>query len=119
VVDEAPGDRLQAVIDSYLSLRHYNRPETGCLVAALGSEVSRQPPAVKEAVTAGQRKCLEFLSGIAPGKTKAMRSKQAIIALAAMVGGMILARGSCEPKLRQEILDTVAESVPNSVRATS
>lgn len=118
VVDEAQGDRLEAVVDSYLSLRHHNRPETGCLVAALGSEVSRQPAAVKEAVTAGQQKCLEFLSGIAPGKTKALRSKQAIIALAAMVGGMVLARVS-GPQLCQEILDTVAESVPNSVQATS
>ena len=119
IVDEAPGDRLEAVVDSYLSLRHHNRPETGCVVAALGSELSRQPSAVKEAVTAGQQTLLEFLSGIAPGKTKALRRKQAIIALAAMVGGMILARDTSEPQLRQEILDTVAESVPNSVRATS
>ena len=86
---------------------------------ALGSELSCQPSAVKEAVTAGQGKVLDFLSGIAPGKTKALRRKQAVIALAAIVGGMILARGTSEPQLRQEILDTVAESVPNSVRATN
>jgi TetR/AcrR family transcriptional regulator, transcriptional repressor for nem operon len=119
VADEAPGDRLKALVDSYLSLRHHNRPESGCLVAALGSELARQPSPVKEAVTIAQQKIFEFLSGIAPGKTKASRRKQAIIALAAMVGGMILARGISEPQLRQEILDTVAESVPNSVRAAS
>jgi TetR/AcrR family transcriptional regulator, transcriptional repressor for nem operon len=119
VVDEAPGDRLKTMVDFYLSLRHHNRPETGCLLAALGSDLSRQPSTVKEAVTVGQRKILDFLSGIAPGKTKALRRKQAVIALSAMVGGMILARGTSEPQFRQEILDTVAESVPNSVRATS
>jgi TetR/AcrR family transcriptional regulator, transcriptional repressor for nem operon len=119
VVDEAPGDRMEALADSYLSLRHYNHPEKGCLVAALGSELSRQPSAVKDAITAGLENRLEFLSGIAPGKTKALRRKQAIIALAGMVGGMILARGTSDPQLRQELLDTVAESVPNSVRATS
>jgi TetR/AcrR family transcriptional regulator, transcriptional repressor for nem operon len=119
VVDEAPGDRLETLVDFYLSLRHHNRPETGCLLAALGSDLSRQPAAVKEAVTVGQRKILDFLSGIAPGKTKALRRKQAVIALSAMVGGMILARGTSEPQFRQEILDTVAESIPNSVRATS
>jgi TetR/AcrR family transcriptional regulator, transcriptional repressor for nem operon len=117
VVDEAPGDRLEALADFYLSLRHHSHPGAGCLLAALGSELSRQPSAVKEAATVGQRKSLEFLSGIAPGETKALRRKQAIIALAAMVGGMTLARGTSEPQLRQEILDTVAESVPNSVRA--
>ena len=119
VVDEAPGDRMEALADSYLSLRHYNHPESGCVVAALGSELSRQPSAVKDAMTAGLEKRLEFLSGIAPGKTKALRRKQAIIALAAMVGGMILARGTSDPQLRREFLDTVAESIPNSVRATS
>jgi len=119
VSDDAPGDRLEALVDFYLSLRHHDRPEAGCLVAALGSELSRQPSAVKEAVTVGQRKAIEFLSRIAPGKTKVLRRKQAILAFAAMVGGMIMARGTSEPQLRQEILDTVAESVPNSVRATS
>ena len=119
VVDEAPGDRLETLVDSYLSLRHHNYPETGCPLAALGTELSRQPAAVKEAVTEGQRKMLDFLGGIAPGKTKAQRRKQAIIALAAMVGGMTLARGTSDPQLRQELLNTVAESVPNSVQAVS
>lgn len=119
VVDEAPGDRLETLVNSYLSLRHHNRPETGCLLASLGSELARQPSAVKEAATVGQQKILDFLSGIAPGKTKALRRKQAVIALAAMVGGMTLARGTSDPRLCQEILDTVAESVPNGVRVAS
>jgi TetR/AcrR family transcriptional repressor of nem operon len=118
LADEAQGDRLKAVVDSYLSLRHHNRPETGCLLAALGTELSRQPLAVKDAVTVGQQKFLDFLSGIAPGKTKALRRKQAVVALAAMVGGMTIARASSDPQFRQEILDTVAESVPNCVRST-
>jgi TetR/AcrR family transcriptional regulator, transcriptional repressor for nem operon len=119
VVDEAPGDRLEYLVNSYLSLRHHNHPETGCLLAALGSDLSRQPSAVKEAATVGQRKFLDFLSGIAPGKTKALRRKQAVVAFAAMVGGMTLARGTSDPQLRQEVLDTVAASVLNSVRAAS
>ena len=110
---------MEALADSYLSLRHYNHPESGCVVAALGSELSRQPSAVKEAVTVGQRKILDFLSGIAPGKTKALRRKQAVVALTAMVGAMTIARATSDPLFRQEILGTVAESVPNSVRATS
>src|ERR1700722_2111301 len=109
VVDEAPGDRLETLVNFYLSLRHHDHPETGCLLATLGTEVSRQPLAVKEAVTMGQRKILDFLSGIAPGKTKALRRRQAVIALAAMVGGMTLARGSSDAQLRGEILDAVAK----------
>jgi hypothetical protein len=86
VVGEAAGDRLDTSVDSYLSLRHHNHPEMGCLLAALGTELLRQPAAVKEAVTAGQRKMLDFLVGLAQGKTKVQRRKQAVIALAAMIG---------------------------------
>jgi TetR/AcrR family transcriptional repressor of nem operon len=112
VVDEASGDRLQALTAFYLSPNH--RPDKGCLMASIGSEISRQPEAVKEAVTAGQREVLEFLSAIAPGKTKALRRQQGIAALAAMVGGMILARGTSDPELRQEFLDTAAAFLPSS-----
>jgi len=117
VVDEASGDRLQALTAFYLSPNH--RPDKGCLMASIGSEISRQPEAVKEAVTAGQREVLEFLSTIAPGKTRALRRQQAIAALAAMVGGMILARGTSDPQLRQEFLDTAAAFLPSSEPADS
>jgi TetR/AcrR family transcriptional repressor of nem operon len=118
IADDATGDRLEAVVHSYLSLRHHDHPETGCLVAALGGELSRQPPAVKDAVTDAGRQMIDFLSGIAPGKTKALRRKQAIVVLASMAGGMILARMTSDSELREEILKNVAHAVPNSVRAT-
>jgi TetR/AcrR family transcriptional repressor of nem operon len=117
VVDEASGDRLQALTAFYLSPHH--RPDKGCLMASIGSEIARQPETVKEAVTVGQRQVLEFLSAIAPGKTKAQRRQHAIAALAAMVGGMILARGTSDPELRQEFLDTAAAFLPSSGPADS
>jgi TetR/AcrR family transcriptional repressor of nem operon len=117
IADDATGDRLDAVVHSYLSLRHHDHPETGCLVAALGGELSRQPPS-KEAVTDAGRQMIDFLSGIAPGKTKALRRKQAIVVLASMVGGMTLARMTSDSELRGEILKNVAHAVPNSVSAT-
>jgi len=117
VTEDAQGDRLEAMVNYYLSMLHHDRPGTGCLLAAVGADLSRQPSAVKNAVTVGQRLCIDFLSGIAPGKTKALRRKQAIIALASIVGGMTLARMTSDNELRVEILEDVAESVPNGVRA--
>ena len=118
IADDATGDRLEAVVHSYLSVRHHDHPETGCLVAALGGELSRQPRPVKDAATNAGRQMIDFLSGIAPGKTKALRRKQAIVVLASMAGGMILARMTSDNELREEILKDVANAVPNSVRAT-
>ena len=115
IADDATGDRLDAVVHSYLSLRHHDHPETGCLVAALGGELSRQPPSVKEAVTDAGRQMIDFLSGIAPGKTKALRRKQAIVAFASMVGGMTLARMTARGELRLEILKDVVHAASNGV----
>jgi TetR/AcrR family transcriptional repressor of nem operon len=115
IADDATGDRLEAVVHYYLSLRHHNHPETGCLAAALGCELSRQPSLVKEAVTEGERQIIDFLSGIAPGKTKALRRKQAIVAFASMVGGMTLARMTSDGELRHEILKDVAHALSNQL----
>jgi TetR/AcrR family transcriptional regulator, transcriptional repressor for nem operon len=118
IADDATGDRLEAVVHYYLSLRHHDHPETGCLAAALGCELSRLPSSVKDAVTDGERRVIDFLSGIAPGKTKTLRRRQAILAFALMVGGMTLARMASDGELRQEILKDVAHVVSNCVSTT-
>ncbi|WP_051978883.1 hypothetical protein [Edaphobacter aggregans] len=61
---------------------------------------------------------IDFLGGVAPGKTKALRRRQAIVAFASMVGGLTLARMTSDGELCREILKDVAHSVPGSVRAT-
>src|SRR5262249_17796022 len=42
-----PGRGLEAIVGSYLSDRHVEHPETGCSLAALGSETRRQSPALR------------------------------------------------------------------------
>jgi TetR/AcrR family transcriptional repressor of nem operon len=116
VVDEATGDPLEAVANNYLSLRHHDHPETGCLLAALGSELARQPASIRDAVTEGEQKFLALLARIVPGRTKAARKKAAIAALATMIGGIILARTVSDSELRQTILEAVAASIPRAVQ---
>jgi TetR/AcrR family transcriptional repressor of nem operon len=116
IIDEAAGDPIEAVAKNYLSLRHLDHPETGCLLAALGSELARQPASVRDAVTEGQQKFLTLLARIVPGRTKAARKKAAIAALATMIGGIILARTVSDSELRQTILEAVAASIPRAVQ---
>src|SRR5580698_573753 len=104
IAEDATGDRLDAIVKSYLSLRHHDHPGTACLMATLGGEVSRQAPSVKDAVTGGEHQMIDFLSGVAPGKTKALRRRQAIVAFASMVGGLTLARMTSDGELCREIL---------------
>jgi TetR/AcrR family transcriptional repressor of nem operon len=111
VITEASSNPLEALAKHYLSLRHCERPGSGCLFAALGGDISRQAASVKAAVTAGLQQFIGLLTRIVPGKTKEVRRRKAIAAYASMIGGMVLARSISDPALSQEILDAVAESL--------
>ena len=49
------------VVRNYLSPRHRDDPGHGCLLAALGSDVVRQPPSVRHAFTDGLRKRVDIV----------------------------------------------------------
>ena len=51
LAERASGDPLSAIAGAYLTSRHRDNPGAGCLLAALGPDVSRQGPAVRRAVT--------------------------------------------------------------------
>src|SRR5438309_9228122 len=48
-----PSPSFDALVRGYLSRRHCDDPGHGCLVAALGSDVARQPRSVRRAFTEG------------------------------------------------------------------
>lgn len=119
IIDEASGDPLEALAKFYLSQRHLDNPQTGCIFAALGGDLGRQPSSVRDAVTQGEQQLLDLLAGVVPGKTKAARKKKAIVAFSNLIGGMILARSISNAKLREEILDTIAAAIPVGVQAST
>jgi TetR/AcrR family transcriptional repressor of nem operon len=51
---------LTTIAQGYLSARHRDEPGTGCLVAALGGEISRQARDVRDAFTAEFKEALKF-----------------------------------------------------------
>jgi len=89
---------------SYLSVDHCGDLAGGCLMAALGPETSRQGPEARAAMTAGLQRQIERLSKTAPGATAAKKRQAAIGNWSAMVGALILARISDDPKLAEEVL---------------
>lgn len=90
--------------ESYLSQRNCQDVAGGCPMAALGSETTRQTPEARAAMTKGLRRHIERLSRSAKGKTPAEKRRAAIGSWAAMVGAMIMARFSDDPKLSEELL---------------
>ncbi|WP_461521495.1 TetR/AcrR family transcriptional regulator [Porticoccus sp.] len=104
-VDRAPDDALSAIAGRYLSRTHRDNPGKGCLLAALGPDLSRQGSAVRHAATDAIRAALDFLTRLVPGKSRAAKRQKAISAYATLVGTMVMARIVDDPALSQEILD--------------
>ena len=105
LASDRSGDPLPAVAAAYLSSEHRDNPGAGCVLAALGPDVSRQGPAVRRAVTDYVRSTVDLLSKLVPGKSKAARRQKTISAYATLVGAMVMARAVDDLALSQEILD--------------
>ena len=105
VAERASGDPLTAVASAYLAGSHRDDPGTGCLLAALGPDVSRQGPAVRRAVADHVRFAVELLTKLVPGKSRTARRQKAIGTYATLVGAMVMARAVDDRALSQEILE--------------
>lgn len=108
VLSKPKGQRLQAVIDAYLSARHRDAPEDGCTAAALGAEISRRPTAARAQFTQQLQFWVAYIE-------EALRldditaDAQAIVS--AMVGALILARAVDDPVLSDAYLESGRQAV--------
>lgn len=98
-------DPLATISNVYLSREHRDHPGAGCVVAALGSELSRQTAESREGYTDKIEGIIDQISTwIDTGDRKAAR-KEAIRLYARAVGALMLARTVSRPDLSDEILD--------------
>ncbi|HEY7711221.1 MAG TPA: TetR family transcriptional regulator [Candidatus Entotheonella sp.] len=110
-----------AIVAQYLSPEHRDAPGQGCVAAALGADVARQPQSVREAFTEEFKDTLELWAGVMPGDNPARRYEDAIAAFASMAGALTLARAVSDKTLSDLILKTMAKRLTdpsNPQRAT-
>lgn len=100
-----------AFADGYLSARHRDNRADGCPVAGLGSEAARASPAVRASLTKSIEEQIDRFSVASPGATAAARRRAAIVAYAAMVGAITLARVVDDEALSEEILAATRRSL--------
>ena len=101
---------LTDVVRKYLTRRHRDDAGHGCLFAALGSDVVRQPRSVRHAFTERLRLCIDDLARVRTGRSAARRRK-ALATMAGLVGALILSRAVDDPRLSDEILEATAASL--------
>lgn len=107
-------DPIAAIIDSYLTERHRDSPEEGCALAALGPEIARAGPPLSDALATGIAalgRVLEHeLAHRTPHLTEADRAPTALAILAALTGGIVLARAChADPARSRAALDGAAK----------
>jgi TetR/AcrR family transcriptional regulator, transcriptional repressor for nem operon len=100
VVANMPGDQaLKTMLAAYLSPQHLEQIETGCPLAALGSETVRQAPEVRRATTQHVKAMVDLVARQSPDWGQPAAHERALLTIAAMVGTLVLARAVDEPAL--------------------
>ena len=95
---------LAAIVDAYCSTAHRDRPERGCVLAALGGEVAREGPAVRRALALRIESLLDVLAEHVPERHGVSRRRQAMAVLSCLVGALVLSRLADDPATSREIL---------------
>ena len=96
----APPQRArQALLRAYLSKAHVEGVETGCAVAALGSEMPRQAPEVRRAATRRIKEMIDLVARQSPDWGQPGAHQRALVTVATMVGALVLARAVDDPRL--------------------
>jgi TetR/AcrR family transcriptional regulator, transcriptional repressor for nem operon len=104
---------LAAIIDGYLTPLHRDKPETGCAVAALATDIARGDQPARAAYSRQVRSYIEVLTELTPDGNP----DRAHLILAALIGALLLARAVDDPSLSDEILERTARALHSDMRA--
>ena len=100
-----PRQGLQALLKAYLSDAHLQNAETGCPIAALGSEMPRQAPEVRQVATRHIKEMIDLIARQLPDWGQPAAHQQALTTLSTMVGALLLARAVDDPRLSEALRD--------------
>jgi TetR/AcrR family transcriptional repressor of nem operon len=95
---------LDALVAEYLSTRHRDHPEGGCLLAALGSELTRCDDGTREAATGALLKLVDIVTTHYSKSQKYGARHRALVAVSTMIGALTMSRVVTDPRLSADIL---------------
>lgn len=98
-----PKKALEAMLRTYLSKEHLESAETGCAVAALGSEMPRQSAKVRRAATRRIKEMIDLLARQSPDWGQPGAHERALVTVATALGALVLARAVDDAKLSDEV----------------
>jgi len=117
VAEGAPPDkRLAKIVNNYLAPTHRDDPGHGCAVPALGSEIARESAKTRRVFSNRLDEMIEMLATQFPGMPRKAARKQAMAALATMMGSLVMARVAGTGEFSDEILKSGRDAVLGQTR---
>jgi AcrR family transcriptional regulator len=101
--EATPKKALEAMLRTYLSKEHVESAETGCAVAALGSEMPRQSAKVRRAATRRIKEMIDLVARQSPDWGQPGAHERALVTVATALGALVLARAVDDPKLSDAV----------------
>ena len=105
VASVPPEQALASMLRTYLSREHLQQVESGCPLAALGSETPRQAPEVRRATTRHIKEMIDLVARQSPEWGQPSAHERALVTVATMVGTLLLARAVDEPALSNSLCE--------------
>lgn len=109
-----PDEALEAMLAAYLSKEHVEQFETGCPLAALGSETSRQAPEVRRIVSRHIKAAADLIARQSADWGQQSAHERALMTLSTMVGAVVLARAVDEPALSESLRKAALKHLTSS-----
>ena len=99
----APEDALQVFVDTYLSDAHAESPGTGCSLAALGTEMPRQAPEVRQVCARRLKDMVALVEQQLELRGEPEQHGKALAILSCLVGAMVLARAGNDKRFSKDV----------------
>jgi TetR/AcrR family transcriptional repressor of nem operon len=114
----APDKRLTTIVESYLTSVHRDDPGRGCAIPTLGAEIARENPRTRKAFAAKLEQMIDMLAEQIPEVPRKGARKQAMAAIATMMGTLVLARIAGNSEFSDEILGAGRDAVLDRAKPT-
>ena len=112
VAAEMPQEkRLATIVETYLTPVHRDDPGHGCAVPTLGAEIARESPKTRKAFAAKLEQMIDMMADQILDVPRKTARKQAMAALATMMGTLVMSRIAGNSELSDEILGAGKETV--------
>jgi TetR/AcrR family transcriptional repressor of nem operon len=106
-----PEKRLATIVETYLTPLHRDDPGHGCAVPTLGAEIARESPKTRRAFAAKLEQMIDMMADQIFDVPRKAARKQAMAALATMMGTLVLSRIAGTGEFSDEILASGREAV--------